>query len=79
MSEFPCLFLWAKQANSVYSISKRLKLKFIVTNINHVKENLDINSLMHTQLRDLRDSGLQGETKCRKEKMVLHYLLTAVE
>lgn len=79
MCEFPCLFLWAKQANSECSISKRLKPKFIVTNINHVKQNVDIRSLMHTQFRDLRDSELHGETNRSKEKMVLHYLLTAVE
>lgn len=32
-----------------------------------MKQNVDISSLMHTQLRDLRDSGLHGETNCSKE------------
>lgn len=53
--------------------------KFIVTNINHVKQNVDISSLVHTQLRDLRDTVFHGETTCSKVKTVLHYLLTAVE
>lgn len=53
--------------------------KFIVTNIKHMKQNVYISRLVYTQLRDLRDSVLHGETNYSKVNMALHYLLTAVE